>query len=63
MGSLHNKDFGVFWASAGAVLGRKPGSGEPVRGTGSGFPWVLTGFAVPRFGLSFRLAGAKEIPY
>jgi len=34
---------------AGAV----PGSGswfrEPVLGTGFGFPWVLTGFAVPRF--------------
>ena len=42
LGSLHNIDFGVFWVSWG-------GSGkEAVPGTGSGFRWVETGFAVPR---------------
>ena len=55
MGSLHNIDFGVFWASWGGS-GKEPGSGnrfqEPVLGTGSGFRWVPTGFAVPR--LRFR---------
>ena len=39
MGSLHNIDFGVFWASWGGS-GKEPGSGnrfrEPVPGTGSG---------------------------
>ena len=57
MGSLRNIDFGVFWARWG-VPGRNrvPGTGsgnwfrEPVLGTGSGFRWVPTGFAVPRFG-------------
>ena len=56
MGSLHYIDLGVFWASWGGsggfkepVLGdRSCGSGEPVPGTGSGFRWVPTGFAVPR---------------
>ena len=52
MGSLHNIDFGVFWARWGGS-GKEPGSGyrfrelwEPVLGTGSGFRWVPTGFAV-----------------
>ena len=40
MGSLHNIDFGVFWASWGDS-GKEPGSGnrfrEPVLGTGSSF--------------------------
>ena len=53
--NLHNIDFGVFWASWGGS-GKEPGSGnrfqEPVLGTGSGFRWVPTGFAVPR--LRFR---------
>ena len=61
MGSLRNIDFGVFWASWGRS-GKEPGSGNRfrelvpgtssgsrIRGTGSGFRWVPTGFAVPRF--------------
>ena len=45
MGSLHNIDFGVFWASWGGS-GKEPGFREPVPGTGS------TGFAFP--GNQFR---------
>ena len=41
MGSLHNIDFGVFWASWGGC-GKEPGSGNrfwgSVSGTGSGVP-------------------------
>ena len=44
MGSLHNIDFGVFWASW-AVPGRNRVP-EPV--LGDRFRWVPTGFAVPR---------------
>ena len=51
--------FGVFWASWGGS-GKKTGSGNRFRelvpgailGTGSGFRWVPTGFAVAR--LRFR---------
>ena len=47
MGSLHNIDFGVFWASWGGS-GKEPGSGNP----GSGNRFWVTGFAVP--GNQFR---------
>ena len=48
MGSLHNIDFGVFWASWGSS-GKEPGSGNqfPGTGSGSGNRFRVTGFAVP----------------
>ena len=46
MGSLHNIDFGVLWASWGGS-GKEPGSGNRFR-TGSRFRWVPTGSGAPR---------------
>ena len=56
MGSLHNIDFGVSWASW-AVLGRKRVP-EPVPGTGSGNRFWATGFAVP--GNQFRVSMGSD---
>ena len=44
MGSLHNIDFGVFWASWGGSGNRFR---ELVPGTSSGNPFWVTGFPVP----------------
>ena len=55
MGSLRNTDFGALWASWAGVFRL----GEPVLGTGSGFRWVPTGFAVPRF--RFRRLRETEV--
>ena len=49
MGSLRNTDFGVFWASWVPGTGSGNWFREPDRLCGSGFRWVPTGFAVPRF--------------
>ena len=55
MGSLRNTDFVALWASWAGVFRL----GEPVLGTGSGFRWVPTGFAVPRF--RFRRLRETEV--
>ena len=62
-GSLHNIDFGVFWASWGGS-GKELGSGNRFRVTGFAVPgtssgnrlrvmMVPTGFGVPRFRVQF----------
>ena len=62
-GSLHNIDFGVFWASWGGSA-KELGSGNRFRVTGFAVPWISsrnrlhvsmvpTGFAVPRFRVQF----------
>ena len=60
MGSLHNIDFGVFWASWGGS-GKEPGSGNRfrklVQGTGSGNPFWVTGFPVRGTSSGNRIPG------
>ena len=63
MGSLHNIDFGVFWARWGGS-GKEPGSGnrfrELVPGTSSG-NWIRVSMGSDRFcGSKFRFRRLRE---
>ena len=68
-GSLHNIDFGVFWASwggSGKELGAGTGSGgqvlrfrEPVPGTGYAFRWFRQVLLFQGSGFSFRETGFR----
>ena len=61
IGSLHNIDFGVFWASWGGSR-KEPGSGNRFREVVPGtIRWVPTGQVLfPRFGRN-RVPGTKGI--